>query len=272
MPEPRARLWVFIPAHAWNIILTPCLLTRPPNWLPHHFDVLADRVATGMTIEHACHYGQSVDAGSGGLCFDLPCPSRLYRGIVGNPDLMALFRKAIECRIWAMADEIMAIADDSRNDWLVIETRNGEVTAANSEHIQRSKLRIETRLKLMGKLLPHVFGDAPPLAPAGIIRAASAYRCGPRPGRGRHPAQGPGPAGGRARHLGRRGAGAIMPALHALPRSPDPRDRRVFRVLDATPEEVAAETEYFRDKEIVAFWSQQYIGAVAGEVIALEDA
>lgn len=54
-----------------------------------------------------------------------------------------------------MAEECVEIADDGTNDWMMRE--NGP--QLNSEHVQRSKLRIETRLRLLGKWLPKVFGD-----------------------------------------------------------------------------------------------------------------
>jgi hypothetical protein len=58
-----------------------------------------------------------------------------------------------------MADELLHIADDSRNDW--IDQRRGDETirVADHEHIKRSQLRVETRKWLLAKMLPKVFGD-----------------------------------------------------------------------------------------------------------------
>ena len=56
----------------------------------------------------------------------------------------------------------LVIADDSTNDWMERrEARDGQPSGwtFNAEHVQRSKLRIETRLKLLAKWNPKRFGD-----------------------------------------------------------------------------------------------------------------
>lgn len=58
-----------------------------------------------------------------------------------------------------MADELLEVADDARNDWM---ERHGEEDAGwvvNGEHIQRSRLRVDTRKWMLSKALPKVFGD-----------------------------------------------------------------------------------------------------------------
>lgn len=61
----------------------------------------------------------------------------------------------------AIAESCLDIADDSRNDWVERQGQQGEAGGMqiNSEHIQRSKLRIETRLKLLAKWDPKRYGD-----------------------------------------------------------------------------------------------------------------
>jgi hypothetical protein len=69
------------------------------------------------------------------------------------------YAKAREIGYQAMADETIDIADNAQNDWM---ERNGEDDAgwqANGEHIQRSRLRIDTRKWLLSKALPKVYGD-----------------------------------------------------------------------------------------------------------------
>jgi hypothetical protein len=55
----------------------------------------------------------------------------------------------------AIAEECLAIADDTANDTTF--GPNGEM--ANTEWIARSKLRVETRLKLLSKWDPKRYGD-----------------------------------------------------------------------------------------------------------------
>ncbi len=66
----------------------------------------------------------------------------------------------------AIAAECLRIADDATNDYM--ERRRSEedapTTAFDAEHVQRSKLRIETRLKLLAKWDPKRYGDKLELA------------------------------------------------------------------------------------------------------------
>ena len=63
--------------------------------------------------------------------------------------------RAREIGLHKMAEECVEISDDGRNDWM--EREGGP--QLNTEHVQRSKLRIETRMRLLGKWLPKVYGD-----------------------------------------------------------------------------------------------------------------
>ena len=63
---------------------------------------------------------------------------------------------------WILA-ECKEIADDSRNDYIEALAEDGDERADaarfNGEHVQRSKLRIETRLKLLAKWNPKKWGE-----------------------------------------------------------------------------------------------------------------
>src|SRR5690606_7206910 len=70
------------------------------------------------------------------------------------------YAQAREIGYLKMADELLDIADDGTNDWMVREREDGSSTElVNHEHIQRSKLRVDTRKWLLSKMLPKVFGD-----------------------------------------------------------------------------------------------------------------
>lgn len=59
-----------------------------------------------------------------------------------------------------MADELLEVADDARNDWMERQDDNGGSSwKVNGEHIQRSRLRVDTRKWMLSKALPKVFGD-----------------------------------------------------------------------------------------------------------------
>jgi hypothetical protein len=62
-----------------------------------------------------------------------------------------------------MADEVVDISDDARNDFV---EREDASRVANQEHIQRSRLRVDTRKWLLSKCLPKIYGDRPVLEAA----------------------------------------------------------------------------------------------------------
>ena len=68
-----------------------------------------------------------------------------------------------------IADDCLAIADDTSQD--TMHTEQGE--RANTEWIARSKLRIETRLKLLAKWDPKRYGDLQKVEHSGSVDVAA---------------------------------------------------------------------------------------------------
>jgi len=58
-----------------------------------------------------------------------------------------------------IASDALEIADNGSNDWMAANDPENPGFALNREHIQRSKLRVETRLKLLAKWDPKRYGD-----------------------------------------------------------------------------------------------------------------
>jgi hypothetical protein len=70
--------------------------------------------------------------------------------------------RAKEFQLYRMEDELLEIADDATNDWM--EKRDRETGEAigwqvNGEHIQRSRVRIDTRKWIMSRRAPKKYGD-----------------------------------------------------------------------------------------------------------------
>jgi hypothetical protein len=77
----------------------------------------------------------------------------------------------------ALVDEMIEIADDSRNDWL--ERKDAKADAPpqrNPENVARSRLRIETRMRILARWYPLRFGgmDGRIGGMAGLTAIASA--------------------------------------------------------------------------------------------------
>lgn len=70
------------------------------------------------------------------------------------------YTQAREDQAEVMADEMNDIADDGTNDWMERELRDGTtVEVPNHEHINRSRLRVDTRKWIAARLLPKKYGD-----------------------------------------------------------------------------------------------------------------
>ena len=80
--------------------------------------------------------------------------------------LSASIARAREVGYDSLAEECLSIADDANNDWMQRTDKDGRSTGwvLNGEHVQRSKLRIETRLKLLAKFNPKKYGERVQLA------------------------------------------------------------------------------------------------------------
>jgi hypothetical protein len=73
-----------------------------------------------------------------------------------DKEIAAAFDEARDDGFDAIARECMEIADDGRRDYEVQEDGRELV---DHDHIQRSKLRVETRLKLLAKWDPRRYGE-----------------------------------------------------------------------------------------------------------------
>jgi hypothetical protein len=76
------------------------------------------------------------------------------------PEFSNMYNDAKRQQADLLAEEILEIADDARNDIIHREDRDGnEYEVINSEFVARSKIRIETRKWHASKMLPKVYGD-----------------------------------------------------------------------------------------------------------------
>jgi hypothetical protein len=104
---------------------------------------ICSRIAAGESLRKIC------------LDEQMPVQSTVFKWITANEDFAKQYACARTAQMEAMAEEIIEIADDGLND--TYETEDGERT--NSDVIQRSRLRVDTRKWLMSKLAPKKYGD-----------------------------------------------------------------------------------------------------------------
>ena len=111
------------------------------------FDAICDRLADGESLRSICS-----EEG-------MPSKSNVFRWLNGHPERADQYARAREAQADALFDDVLSIADDARNDWMETHGEDDAGYKANGEHIQRSRLRIDARKWMAGKLRPKVYGD-----------------------------------------------------------------------------------------------------------------
>lgn len=106
-------------------------------------DEICNRLAEGEPLRAICRDER------------MPAWRTVYHWKAAHPDFAARIAHAREAGFDAIAEECLDIADETAFD--TVETDQG--FRANSEWISRSKLRVETRLKLLAKWDPKRYGD-----------------------------------------------------------------------------------------------------------------
>lgn len=101
----------------------------------------------------------------------MPTRQTVYNWIRQYPEFARMYDEARERRAHLLFDELQAIADDGRNDWMERLGEDGKPAGyvVNGEHIARSRLRVDTRKWMLCKLLPKVYGDKLELEHSGNV-------------------------------------------------------------------------------------------------------
>lgn len=89
-----------------------------------------------------------------------PCHQTIFEWRIKVPEFGALYTEAKRHQIEFLIDEVLDIADDASHDTIIKTSSTGfEYESCNTEWMNRSRLRIETRKWLAAKLAPRVYGD-----------------------------------------------------------------------------------------------------------------
>ena len=125
---------------------------RPSSYDPVVAEKICELLSEGVPLREICRME------------GMPPWRNIYFWMARDEDLSAHIARAREMGYDNIAEECLDIADNSTNDWMDREFRNahGKIEVervADTEHIQRSKLRIETRLKLLAKRKPEKYGE-----------------------------------------------------------------------------------------------------------------
>lgn len=120
-------------------------------------DAVCEHIASGMSIREIA----KLDG--------MPSMPTVFRWLTEDKAFQEQYARAREAQADTLFEEMLEIADDAKNDWM---ERNGDDNPGwqfNGEHVQRSKLRLEARKWMAGKLRPKVYGDKLDLNHAGNL-------------------------------------------------------------------------------------------------------
>jgi len=92
---------------------------------------------------------------------DMPDKTTINVWRYQNPEFSTQYAQAKLVQADLLAEECLDIADDSRNDWMESLDEDGQGIGwrLNGDHVNRSRLRIDTRKWLAAKLLPKQYGE-----------------------------------------------------------------------------------------------------------------
>jgi hypothetical protein len=112
------------------------------------YEEICLRLAEGETLVDICK------------SLHMPVDRTVRQWVLSDSGFAQAYAHARDVGFDKLASECLEIADDSTNDYMDKQLDNGKVIRVlDAEHVQRSKLRIETRLKLLAKWDPKRYGE-----------------------------------------------------------------------------------------------------------------
>jgi hypothetical protein len=122
---------------------------RPTDYSPELVDEICARIASGDSVRTI-----SRDE-------SMPCVKTVFNWLRVHPEFVQQYARAKAEQADALAEELLDIADDGSNDWMERYGKEGEQIGwqLNGEHVNRSRLRIDTRKWIASKLKPKKYGE-----------------------------------------------------------------------------------------------------------------
>ena len=125
-------------------------MARPTDYTEELSTEICRKIALGESLRKICKSE------------DMPNRSTVHLWLLDKEKKEFSDQYEIACNVRAenMFDELNEIADDGSNDFMEKTLDSGEtVEQLRPEHIQRSRLRVDTRKWYLSKVLPKKYGD-----------------------------------------------------------------------------------------------------------------
>lgn len=127
----------------------PKPMGRPSDYTDDLAAAICAELASGKSMRTVC------------LADDMPSMQTVFRWLRARPDFREQYTHAKAEAADALVEEMIDISDDGTNDWMEKHDKEGNAVGyqVNGEHIQRSRLRVETRKWIAAKLKPKKYGE-----------------------------------------------------------------------------------------------------------------
>lgn len=120
---------------------------RPSDFTQELAGTICERIANGESLRSICEEAE------------MPNKATVFRWLAANTVFSDQYARARETQADSLFDEILSIADDGHNDFMLKKFGDDERWIENGEALQRSKLRVDARKWMAGKLRPKKYGE-----------------------------------------------------------------------------------------------------------------
>lgn len=122
---------------------------RPTLYTDDLVNIICDRLSDGMSLRTVCRSD------------DMPCKATVLDWIKNKEGFLDQYTRAKTESADALVDEMLDIADDATNDWMIDNIRGEEAPGYKlmGEHINRSRLRLDTRKWIAARMQPKKYGE-----------------------------------------------------------------------------------------------------------------
>ena len=128
-----------------NAVIEYKALGRPRKINQDIIDEILERMTNGQNLKDICRMSH------------MPAPVTIYQELERNPHFSNLFTRARQLMADTLFDECLSIADDDKDD--MIYNKVTKETIVNHAKITRDKLKIDTRLRVAGRLNPRKYSE-----------------------------------------------------------------------------------------------------------------
>jgi hypothetical protein len=134
---------------------------RPSGYSPELADEICAQLSEGKSLRTICK------------AESMPCITTVFGWMRKHPEFLKQYTRAKEESADVLAEEMLDIADDGSNDWMEFHEKENVGYRLNGEHVNRSRLRVDTRKWIAAKLKPKKYGEKLDIAHSGSIETTS---------------------------------------------------------------------------------------------------